>query len=506
MLSTHSASPQPPASAKAATVGTVLLALLCGLAGALFGAEAQLMVVLLGVPAVAMILDQRLGLFLFILLAPYNGAVDVPRMAQNVVFFGICALFVMRLLMTRVVSGSFELPLPKEFILYGLLFTGATAIGVTHLKEITPAYLFKIGADSYGLKEYVVGFYARQLTLVIMAAIVVWLLVAKRSRPDWIINATLASGALFVLLMLAVLAARGFPLSELRTRTFFMVLGRQSNSVGGLLYILLGCVLYMWEMAKGTGRRSALLAVASLLVIGVVLSASRAAVLAMLVIFVLYVVEFRRVRAAFAGAFILALAALLAPEPVQDRLLQGLDSDGVEDASASAGFQDRVTSGRLYIWSRLAPEILDSPIVGRGLGSSQWSEFARSGEYFATHPHNLYLAVLMDTGIVGAVIMFLFYRYIWRSFRMLGRDDRLAPHVQGYFRGAAAALIAYLLAGIPNGNWNPSQDQTYLWVAVGLAIGLRAVLGPRPQAVVVEAGRGAMRGRTGRHFVHKGYR
>lgn len=504
MLPNHSAAPQLPA-AKVVVAGSVLLALLFGLAGAVFGAEAQLMVVLLGVPAVAMILDQRLGLFLFVMLAPYNGAVDVPRMVQNIVYFGICALFFVRLMMTRVVSGGFELPLPKEFILYVLLFTGATAIGITHLHEITPAYLFKIRVDTYGLKEYVVGFYARQLTLVIMAAIVVWLLVAKRSRPDWIINTALASGALFVLLMLAVLAARGFPLSELRTRTFFMVLGRQSNSLGGLLYILLASVLYMREMAKGAGRRSALLALAVLLVIGVVLSASRGAVLAMLMIFFLYVVEFRRVRAAFAGALILASAALLAPESIQERIFQGLDSGGVEDASASAGFQDRVTSGRLYIWSRLAPEVLNSPLVGSGLASSQWSEFARSGEYFATHPHNLYLAVLMDTGLVGAVIMFLFYRYIWRSFRMLGRDDRLAPHIQGYFRGAAAALIAYLVAGLPNGNWDPSQDQTYLWVAIGLAIGTRAVLGPRPEAVVA-ASRGAMPGRIGRHFVHRGYR
>jgi O-antigen ligase len=238
----------------------------------------------------------------------------------------------------------------------------------------------------------------------------------------------------------------------------------------------------MWTLAAGRLRRTVLAGVTLALVTGIMLSASRGAILAMLVVFAIYALEFRRIRAVFAGALVLSAAALMAPESVQERMFQGLD-DRTVAVGASAGFQDEVTSGRLYIWSRLAPEIIESPVIGSGLGSSQWSQFARSGEYFAAHPHSFYLELLMDTGILGAAIVFLLYRYLWRSFRTLGRDERLSAHVQGYFRGASIGLLAYVAYGVVNGHWYPSQDQVYLWVAVGLAIGMRAVLGALPVQV-----------------------
>ena len=322
--------------------------------------------------------------------------------------------------------------------------------------------------------------------------------------PDWIVNTALASGALFVVLMLGLIALRGFPLEELRSRNFFMVLGRQSNAVGGLLMILLPCSLYMWEMANGRLRRLVLMVVTLALVTGITLSASRGAILGMLAVFIIYAIEFRRVRTAFAGALVLSLAALLAPQSIQERMFQGLESR-VMAVGPSAGFDDEVTSGRLYIWSRLAPEVLDSPVIGSGLGSSQWSQFARSGEYFATHPHSFYLELLMDTGIAGAVIVFLLYRYLWRSFRMLGRDERLSSHIRGYFRGASVGLLGYVAYGIVNGHWYPSQDQVFFWVAAGLAIGMQAVLGPQPSEAVVQSRRTASP-RTGRLHLHGRYR
>jgi O-antigen ligase len=334
-----------------------------------------------------------------------------------------------------------------------------------------------------------------------MAGIIVWLLVAKRTSPDWIINTALASGTLFVVLMLGLIALRGFPLEELRSRNFFMALGRQSNSLGGMLMILLPCALYMWTMATGPLRRLVLAGITLALVTGITLSASRGAILAMLVVFALYALEFRRFRAIFAGALVLSAAALMAPESVQERMFQGLD-DRTVAMGASVGFQDEVTSGRLYIWSRLAPEIIESPVIGGGLGSSQWSQFARSGEYFAAHPHSFYLELLMDTGIVGAVIVFLLYRYLWRSFRMLGRDERLSVNVRGYFRGASIGLLGYVAYGVVNGHWYPSQDQVYLWVAAGLVIGMRAVLGALPSEAPVRPkpvhGRGGWR--PSRHY------
>src|SRR5690606_37784192 len=78
------------------------------------------------------------------------------------------------------------------------------------------------------------------------------------------------------------------------------------------------------------------------------------------------------------------------------------------------------------------------------------------------------------------VIVLMFFRYVWRQFRALAGDERMSPLERGYFRGAAAALIAYLVFGIPNGYPQPMPDQLFLWVAIGLAIGYRARFGPSP--------------------------
>jgi hypothetical protein len=62
--------------------------------------------------------------------------------------------------------------------------------------------------------------------------------------------------------------------------------------------------------------------------------------------------------------------------------------------------------------------------------------------------------------------------------------------MRGYFLGASAALIAYLVFGIPNGYWHPSPDQTFLWVAIGLGVGYRAYLATQaPAPTVVKAAR-----------------
>ena len=161
-------------------------------------------------------------------------------------------------------------------------------------------------------------------------------------------------------------------------------------------------------------------------------------------------------------------------------MLQGLDSRSIVVAAQGPG--DEVTSGRIDIWRRLAPEALRSPLIGRGLLSTQWSQYARTGGYWAGHPHSMWLGILMDVGIVGLIVMIALYRYLWRTFRSLGRDPRLEPHVRGYFLGASAALIAYLVFGVPGGHWYPSPDQPFLWVAIGLAVGYRAALGPAPDA------------------------
>jgi O-antigen ligase len=471
--------------------GACLLALLLGLAGAMFGGDVQVKLVLLLIPAVVFIFNQPLGLLLFMFVAPYNGGTIIPRMAQNLVFFGIAAIFFARLGLRLAAGKPLQLPFPREILLYVLLVSAAVAIGYTHIGEMTMGYKVRTGLTSYGFKEYVLGLYAKQMTLVVMAGIIAWLTVRNEGKSGWVVAGALASGVVFVMAMLAVLGSSGFSFDQLRTsRSIFVSLGRQSNNAGGLLFILFACSLFMWELTRG-GLRVLLFGTTILLMGGVLLTASRGAILALLVVLVLYAAEFRRIRTVFAVFTIAAIGFAFAPDAVHDRMLQGLDTR-YSISSVVSGQGDEITSGRADIWRQLAPEILKSPLFGRGLLSTQWSDFSRFGGYWATHPHSMYLGILMDAGLVGAIVMFLFYRFVWRTFRALGKDDRLSPAMRGYFLGASAALVAYLVFGIPNGYWHPSPDQTFLWVAIGLGVGYRAYLATQaPAPTVVRAARRA---------------
>jgi O-antigen ligase len=194
----------------------------------------------------------------------------------------------------------------------------------------------------------------------------------------------------------------------------------------------------------------------------------------------MYLLHFRRLRTAFFVAALVIAGVALAPEAVQDRLLRGLQDHGVQSVGLRG---DELTAGRIYVWSNLAPEVARSPLYGRGLMSTQWSGYVRSGAFGATHPHNVYLEILMDAGIYGAICMFIFYRFAWRSFRKLGRDERFDPGTRGFFLGAAAGMAGMLTYGLTNGHWYPSAEQVFFWLALGLAIGYTRIAAELPAPV-----------------------
>jgi O-antigen ligase len=430
--------------------------------------------------------SPALAICLFVLVMPYNGSVLIPRPAQNVIFFGVVALFFGRYMMRQTVGKPLALPMPREMLLYILLVTAATAVGTLHLKEMSASFMLRSGITSYGLKEYVVGLYAKQMSIVVVAGMIAAMVIEKRGRVGWIVAVSMASAVLFVGMMLVILAQTGFSFDQLRTsRRFFAQLGRQNNSAGGLLFLAFASALFMWHSVRGKMRLLMFL-VSVTLMGGIILTASRGAILGLATVLLVYVIQFRRLRAAFAVALIATIGFAVAPESVQERMLQGLQTR-YSIVEAAKGPGDEVTSGRLDIWRQLAPEVLRNPVFGRGLFSTQWSDYARSGGYWASHPHNMYLGIAMDAGIIGLIIMFMFYRYLWRGFRRLGSDERLTPLMRGYFQGAAAGLIGYLVFGVPNGFFHPSTDQLYLWIAIGLMVGYSALMAQSQPAPIQRA-------------------
>lgn len=179
----------------------------------------------------------------------------------------------------------------------------------------------------------------------------------------------------------------------------------------------------------------------------------------------------------------LVVALVVATVPAaKERMLQGfteesrdtnvkLHSD--EDSFQSGPDLYTVTAGRNVAWPYVIDEILKSPWIGYGTegmkrtGLSQylWTEF---GESFP-HPHNAYLQLLMDHGIVGAIPIVLFYLVILvcsvRLFRNQSRPEYVAVG------GVALSLtLALLIASMGSQSFFPEEGVVGLWCAMGLML------------------------------------
>ncbi|MEW6706231.1 MAG: O-antigen ligase family protein [Pseudomonadota bacterium] len=483
--------PAAPASAGPMVAlfgGLVLLALLIGLVGAIGGWIAQLLLLTLVVPMALLVSDYRIGLVLLIVLMPYANSRLIPQLGPlsiiNLVLAGVCALYLLRMVLARMSRKPAHLPVERELLLFYVLpVTMAAVVGTMHLGEIPQYFLVVSKIEKYGLKEYWISHYFKTMLLVLTACIM-GAAVVEYGKGKRFAVALAVSAVLFVLAMMALIAISGMSLDRLKdARSFLSLLGRHNNEAGVLLTTALGPMLFMHAHLRHRIGRLALGTAVGLVIVGILLTFSRGAFLGLVAIIAMYVLHFRRVKTALTVLALLVVAAALAPAAVYERLGRGLDERA---AGASLNSEtDELTAGRVYTWKQLAPEVLRSPVWGRGQLSTQWSNHVKTTWYNANHPHNMYLEILMDMGLIGAVAMFLFYRHVWRTFRRLGRDERVPEAMRGFFIGASAGLLSMLVYGLSNGHYYPAPEQIFYWVTVGLAFGYAAWL--RQQAPAAPA-------------------
>jgi O-antigen ligase len=482
----------------ALSVGLGLIAVLLGLAGALAGWDGQLLIFSIAVPVTLLLFDYRIGLILAILLLPYTNSRLVPGSGMltltNVLLLGVFVSFLLRWIRMHMVGRGPALPVGKELVWWYLVpLTAAIGIGSLHLGEISHHYLVLNKLHSYGLKEYWVSLYVKQILLVAIAC-VIGAAVAEQGKGLRFVVATIVSGVLFVAAIVAVVVSTGATLLQLQNvRDLLIIIGRHNNDAGFLLMCVIATTLFMREYVQHGFTRLVLLIIVFVLMAGLLLTMSRGAFLGVVVVLLYYVWRFRRPGLIVAALAISVAGFAVAPAAIKDRLLLGLQGGTSVQAQVggSTAGGDQLTQGRVWIWRQVAPEIINSPLIGRGVMSTQWSSAAKAGVYYGNHPHSLYLEVLMDLGIVGAIFMVLFFRFLWRLFRRLSEDERLAPAMRGYFLGSAASLLAVLAYGISNGHWFPSVEQAFVWVSIGLALGYQRWLAMQPQAQVSEAVKGS---------------
>ena len=243
-----------------------------------------------------------------------------------------------------------------------------------------------------------------------------------------------------------------------------------SNIVGPRGFALLALIPLAWNYARWRYRdRSA--GVRALGLLGcIVLSLSRLAIVIGLLLWPLSRMSSRasvrgwaRLVALVIASLVVFYAAFDAIAPLRDRFLEG-------DVKPIGGLSINV-SGRDDVWSVVWQSATTSPWLGQGPGSAETKVIGHG--FKVTHPHNEYLRIFHDFGLVGVVLwLWGFFVLLWRTFRAWRRADRAGDGDAYVHLAAWLGLVSLALGMITDNPLRYVHVLLPLGVIVGSSLGL----------------------------------
>lgn len=179
-----------------------------------------------------------------------------------------------------------------------------------------------------------------------------------------------------------------------------------------------------------------------------------------------------------------AVAALVLLVPgALERMSQGFSQETYRESSR---FEEKigyeldndadmytVTSGRNIAWPLVIEKIKESPWIGygkeamirTGLSGYLLTEYSES----FPHPHNAYLQLLLDNGILGALCVLPFYILVLKYGYTLFRDNRSSEFI-AVGGGCLALVLALLVASVGSQTFYPREGAVGMWCAIGLML------------------------------------
>lgn len=452
-----------------ALVGSMaLFGVLIGVAPTLLGVKITLLICLALLPVPLILKDYRIGVIFLTLALPVASMLP-PIRGLNLLNFLTLATLGSFLLQAMFTGARPVWPPARLWVCFVLPVTLGMGVAWPHLPEAARNYaLSSQAAETYEPAQFFLNRFFKPLFYYVSYAFLLANAVRASRRPELFMAVLAASVVLPAMAVVYTVARYPGSLSDVaQNREFLAPRGMHANRFGLLFALACGPLLFVSAAATSPWLRRVTLLAFFAATVGLMLTFSRGALLAWLIVICAYLMHRRRVRTLLAGAVLTGVALLAAPDALTERFGTGLREDALSDATDVS--RDDLTAGRVHGWLLLLPEVARSPLIGRGLGSTQWSQAVATGQYRATHPHNIYLEILMDLGVIGFAAIAWWVAREFRAMRRGAVDPGLSPDMRAYFRGASVGLLGLLAMAATTGDYMPySGAHTYLWFTFGL--------------------------------------
>ena len=157
------------------------------------------------------------------------------------------------------------------------------------------------------------------------------------------------------------------------------------------------------------------------------------------------------------------------------RMLQGFGEINVAGEEITNEYS--VTTGRSEFWPYVVSKIRESPVFGFGreamvrTGLKKTLENELGSHDAVTHPHQAYLEVLLDSGMIGFVIIVGLHTFIlvYSARLFVDRGDPLYTAAGGL---TLALLTGHLVACMGGQSFYPREIDVGLWCAIGVMLRL----------------------------------
>lgn len=221
------------------------------------------------------------------------------------------------------------------------------------------------------------------------------------------------------------------------------ILGGRVAAMYTLIMMCLGLALVRY----GASRKEKYLGITTTVIalsIGIFTLSRTAVFLAVLVLLFSRVNPARHFRIVAIGflALFVSAAALLAIPAIRARLFYQ------QPENAAEAIQFFNTTGRATMWPMTFSKAIEKPLVGWGPGEARILVADRMfGVEGAVHPHNEYLQVFHDFGLIGlGLMLFAWLGLLWRNWQMWKLANESGDRETAMWCLAACSAIATLCA------------------------------------------------------------